>query len=335
MPAVGANAAGSNKAKIDEMKATDAELTKGIASLDKDIAKQQAEVDAANQAMDAANRTITIAEARIADLQQRLGVLRELAAQRAVNEYMQPNEGVLLQILSAQGFDEASRRTEIIREMSDSNFNAVDEMRAVNRDLERERKVASSARDATAERRDGAQRMLNDLKKTREEKSRLEQELKARIAAAAEEDSVVRRPDSSTANMTLSASGLIWPTVSHTVTSPYGMRWGRMHEGIDIAASVGTPIYAVKAGTVTWAGTESGYGNYICVTHDDGFQSCNGHASRISVRKGQKVEQGAQLGTTGNTGASRGPHLHFETCASKGPSCVYGTTRNPMNFLPK
>lgn len=106
-----------------------------------------------------------------------------------------------------------------------------------------------------------------------------------------------------------------------------------MHEGIDIAASVGTPIYAVKSGVVTWAGTESGYGNYICVQPGGGFQTCNGHASRIEVKKGDQVSQGQIIGRTGNTGASRGPHLHFETCASNGPSCVYGTTKNPVNYL--
>ncbi len=335
-PTVAAHAENGDKAKLDELRATDAELVRGVAALDKDIARQQAEVDAANQAIEAANVSVGAAEGRIADLQKRLDVVRALAAERAVSEYMQPSEGILTQLLISKGFDDAQRRTELLRDLNNSNFNAIDEMRAIERDLNRERQIAANSRQVAQERRDTAQRDLDELKKTRDEKVRLETELKARIAAAAEEDSVVRKPEAGTENMTLSASGLIWPVKGKPiVTSPYGMRWGRMHEGIDVGASVGTPLYAVKSGTVTWASVESGYGNYLCVSHGGGFQTCNGHLSRFAVTKGQQVEQGQLIGYSGNTGASRGPHLHFETCASNGPSCVYGTTKNPMNYLSK
>lgn len=329
-------AQGKNATNIDEMRSTDAEIVKALADLDRRIAAQQAELDAANQSIQAAEQSTRMTEARIADLEKRLELVRQLAIERALNEYMQPSAGFLAQLLVSKGFDDASRRTELLRELNGRNFNAVDEMRAINRDLVKERKQSSEAKQLAESRRDSAQSSLDDLKRSRDEKARAEKELKARIAAAAEEDSIQRRADPATANLEVSASGLTWPIKGKPIiTSPFGMRWGRMHQGIDVGVSTGTPLYAVKDGTVTWAGVESGYGNFVCIQHGGSFQTCNAHLSRIGVSKGQTVKQGDLIGHSGNTGASRGPHLHFETCVSNGPSCVYGTPKNPMNYLPK
>jgi murein DD-endopeptidase MepM/ murein hydrolase activator NlpD len=124
-------------------------------------------------------------------------------------------------------------------------------------------------------------------------------------------------------------NGYIWPAKG-VLTSGYGMRWGRMHKGIDIAAPVGTPIVAAAPGVVITAGWNSGgYGNLVELQHPDGSTTLYAHNSRILVRRGQEVTQGQQISEMGSTGYSTGPHLHFEVHPS-GRGAV-----NPMAFLPK
>lgn len=99
---------------------------------------------------------------------------------------------------------------------------------------------------------------------------------------------------------------------SGELTSGYGPRWGRMHNGIDIANSIGTPIYAVMSGTVIDSGPASGYGNWIRIRHNDGSVSVYGHMETLSVSVGQTVGAGEYIAGMGNRGRSTGSHLHFE-----------------------
>ena len=124
---------------------------------------------------------------------------------------------------------------------------------------------------------------------------------------------------------TPSAAGLIWP-VSGPVVSPFGMRWGRMHEGIDIAVGYGTPIHAAASGRVVYAGWMSGYGNLVAIDHGNGLSTAYGHQSRIAVSNGQTVSQGQVIGYVGCTGHCFGPHLHFEVR-------INGTPVDPMGYL--
>ncbi|WP_416382142.1 M23 family metallopeptidase [Nocardia higoensis] len=95
-------------------------------------------------------------------------------------------------------------------------------------------------------------------------------------------------------------------------TSGYGARWGVQHLGVDIAAPIGTPIYAVADGTVLEAGPASGFGMWVRVLHDDGTVTVYGHVDTAVVSAGQYVMAGDQIATVGNRGFSTGPHVHFE-----------------------
>ena len=129
----------------------------------------------------------------------------------------------------------------------------------------------------------------------------------------------------SPSDSTPSAAGLIWP-VNGPVTSPFGMRWGRMHEGIDIGVSYGTPIHAAASGRVIYAGWMDGYGNLVAIDHGRGLSTAYGHQSRIAVSNGQTVSQGQVIGYVGCTGHCFGPHLHFEVR-------INGTPVDPMGYL--
>lgn len=122
--------------------------------------------------------------------------------------------------------------------------------------------------------------------------------------------------------------GYIWPTKG-VLTSGYGWRWGRMHRGIDIAAPMGTPVFAAAAGVVIRAGWNSGgYGNVVDVQHADGSFTRYAHNRRILVQPGQQVQQGQHISEMGSTGFSTGPHCHFEV-HPQGKAAV-----NPIAFLP-
>jgi murein DD-endopeptidase MepM/ murein hydrolase activator NlpD len=97
-----------------------------------------------------------------------------------------------------------------------------------------------------------------------------------------------------------------------TFTSGFGARWGASHLGIDIANSIGTPIYAASAGTVIEAGPASGFGLWVRIQLDDGTIQVYGHMNSFSVHAGQKVDCGEQIAQIGNRGQSTGAHLHFE-----------------------
>lgn len=113
---------------------------------------------------------------------------------------------------------------------------------------------------------------------------------------------------------------------SFRFTSGFGRRWGRAHEGIDLAGAHGSPILATADGVVVKAGWENGYGQMVEVRHPYGLSTLYGHMSKIRVSVGQKVSRGDQIGDMGNTGRSTGTHLHYEVHVS-------GTPVNPMSFI--
>jgi murein DD-endopeptidase MepM/ murein hydrolase activator NlpD len=124
------------------------------------------------------------------------------------------------------------------------------------------------------------------------------------------------------------AAELIWPARG-SLSSRYGRRWGRMHQGIDIAGPIGTPIVAAADGVVVASGYSSGgYGNVIDIQHADGSFTRYGHNSRLLASVGQQVKQGQNIAEMGNTGRSTGPHLHFEYHSGSGNAV------NPMAYLP-
>lgn len=205
-------------------------------------------------------------------------------------------------------------------------------------ELRQRRALAAADARARVEQLEREQDDLEDEQAEIEQLIRDEQERARQEAAAAEraareaaaaQRSAPAAPSSggggSTTTSAPSSSGFAWPLCA-PVTSEYGPRWGRMHQGIDQGASTGTPIGASKAGTVIFAGWQGGYGNLVLVDHHDGVVTAYAHMSSMSVSSGTSVSQGQRLGAVGSTGNSTGPHLHFETR-------VNGNAVNPRQYL--
>ncbi len=119
---------------------------------------------------------------------------------------------------------------------------------------------------------------------------------------------------------------LRWP-LKGVLYSRYGIRQGQRHDGIDIAAPEGTAVTAAAAGTVAYAGRQSGYGSLVIVKHEGGLVTLYAHNATLLVREGEKVEAGAPIARVGQSGRTTGPHLHFEVREGTRP-------RNPLFYLP-
>lgn len=121
-------------------------------------------------------------------------------------------------------------------------------------------------------------------------------------------------------------ASLAWP-LKGVLYGRYGVRAGKRHDGIDIAAPEGTPVLAAAAGTVIYAGEQPGYGAIVILKHEAGLVTLYAHNARVLVAEGARVRRGEPIARVGKTGKTSGPHLHFEVRQGTRP-------RNPLLFLP-
>ena len=292
--------------------------------------------------------------ARLARLKARLVVVRRALATRLVEMYEADRPDLLSVVLNSNGFAALLERGEFIQRIADQDKRILGDVRAAKRDavetekrldvlerrqqrvtaqvLVRRQEVTNVKNDLIGTRvgldrtRDGKSEALQDVRKDRAgleghlEKLEADQaRVTARLASAS-------GPAAPGAGPIRQGSGaLIWP-VNGALTSPFGMRWGRLHAGIDVGAPNGTPIRAADSGSVVIAGWTGGYGNYTCVQHGAALTTCYAHQSRIGVSVGASVSKGQVIGAVGNTGNSFGDHLHFETR-------VNGSPVDPMGYL--
>jgi murein DD-endopeptidase MepM/ murein hydrolase activator NlpD len=181
-----------------------------------------------------------------------------------------------------------------------------------------QRKLATARRDkqsTLATVRENKNEALEHMRELQAQSSALAARIRAAQSAA-----VVPAPTGAA-----SAAGFVWP-VHGILTSGFGWRWGRMHEGIDLAVGNGTSVVASASGTVIVAGWLGGYGNLVVVDHGNGVATAYGHNTSVTVGVGQSVAQGQLIAYSGNTGHSTGPHVHFEVR-------VNGTPVDPLGYL--
>ncbi|MEX2613713.1 MAG: peptidoglycan DD-metalloendopeptidase family protein [Gaiellaceae bacterium] len=231
---------------------------------------------------------------------------------------------------------------EIARQVEDAKSEAADQRRAtaktqrvaaasvavISARTEEARNVRNelaSSRDTLASARRLKSSALTDTRETREEYLQEVEALAAESATLAAAIRDAQAGAASTGSGTPSASGFIWP-LNGTFVSGFGMRWGRMHEGIDIAAPTGTPVWAAAAGTVIHSGWLGGYGLLVVVDHGNGVATAYAHNSSLLVAVSQNVSQGETIALVGSTGNSSGPHVHFEVR-------VNGVAVDPLLYL--
>jgi len=312
---------------------------------------KQDELDQAEAEVDKAYKELRILAER---LKRSLKILKE----RLVAIYQSGETDMAELVLAAKDYGDLIERTEYLDQIQSHDETIVgrvrglrDEQQAIVIRLKKAKDTIESARDeiaaeeqnlataraavesqqnelmaARSERRATLSRIEDHVGGLEEIESDLQAKIQEQIAAASGYTTIPAGPMSSP-----SAAGLIWP-VSGTVTSGFGGRsspggvGSTYHEGLDIAVSEGTPIRAAKGGTVIMASYNGGYGNYTCIDHGSGLSTCYAHQSQLGVSSGQSVDQGQVIGYSGNTGASTGPHLHFEVR-------INGSAVDPMGYL--
>lgn len=331
-------------AKLDALKASEQELLDVAAALDDDVLAQAARVDAARQAVAVAEAEMQESANAVAETKMEITSLERAVVDRAVQEFISPHDDALDSVVESTDLAQTARKHVLLDTVTAIDDDLLDALDATREDFEVAQARASAAREKAAARRAETEGRLAQLEKAQAQQRRLraaitsrQREVLAEIdAQAASESALTRlirereaaaraaRGDGGGSGGTR-AGGCIWPTRGR-VTSEYGQRWGRQHQGIDIAAPTGTALWAAQSGTVIYAGQQSGYGNVTIIDHGS-FSTAYAHQSRIGVSEGQRVSQGDRIGSVGNTGRSTGPHVHFETRYG-------GTARNPRSCLP-
>ncbi|HET6624446.1 MAG TPA: peptidoglycan DD-metalloendopeptidase family protein [Gaiellaceae bacterium] len=353
------------QAEIDAAKEREGVLTSQLSAVVSELEAAQSAVDQAEGALGQLEAELATEQARLERLTARLRAqttrLRHLQAEHAkavsILEarvraiYIEDSPDVLSFLVSASSFDDLIDNYEFLERIGLQDRRIARQVETAKRKAAEERRAtahtrrlsaasvavitaktadARSVRDELAAGRDTllAARRLKQSALSSARDSRAEQlaEVEALAAQSAALAAAIRDAQAgSTGSGAPSAAGFIWP-VNGPVVSGFGMRWGRMHEGIDIASSLGTPIHAAASGTVIHAGWLGGYGNLVVVDHGDGLATAYAHASTILVAVGQQVSQGDTLSLVGSTGNSTGPHLHFEVR-------VNGSAVDPLLYL--
>ncbi len=217
---------------------------------------------------------------------------------------------------------ESSRKRRLLLSLKLSAQEAVNTIEAQQRELQETRSsIQASQQDLSATRHAKS----NALSSTRENRAELEGHIRALEAASAQVTNQLAGGPAPAGPIRQGSGGYIWP-VNGPVVSPFGMRWGRLHAGVDISVPGGTAIRAAAGGTVAMAGWMGGYGQYTCIQHGGGIATCYAHQSSIGVSVGAKVRQGQVIGSSGCTGHCFGDHLHFEVR-------VNGSPVDPMGYL--
>lgn len=279
----------------------------------------------------------------------------ELFCQQVRSEEERGSLSYLSVLFKATSMADLLNRMEFVNEVAEYNKTLIAAMKETRENIKAEKTEMEAKEAQLGEQQDELQGKLDETTNLMNEYAADQRELEKLYAAeeaagkaiVAEINRLMAESD-----VVPSAEGFIWPvTTSRKISSPQGNRvspgngiGSSNHKGVDICnVSYSSKIYATKSGKVLIAsmpysdpdGGSSGYGNYVVIDHGGGMSTLYAHMSIVKVSVGQYVTQGDVIGVTGNTGASTGPHLHYEvhstTMVNGRAVTVY---ENPLNYLP-
>ena len=314
--------------QISSLQAQVADLRNREATLAEELARKQAELEQA--------------QARLEELRERLRRAIAILEDRLVAIYKSGEPDLISVILEADGFDDLLERTEYLQRLEQQDSSIVGRVRELRDEMRVTVETVKAARDSIAERKQeleairgqleqrtaalaaARERQQAALAEVRNRQEKLEGDLSEISKQIEEQLGAMNSGTLPAGPIQGGQSGFIWP-VNGPVTSGFGWRWGRMHEGIDIGVPSGTPIRAVKSGTIVLASAYGGYGNYTCISHGGGLSSCYAHQSSFARTSGS-ISQGSVLGYVGCTGHCFGDHLHFEIR-------INGSAVDPLGYL--
>ena len=315
------------------------ELDNEIKVLNDSYRKNKQAIKEVKEEVEEVNSEIEVLEDNI---QERFSILTERA-----RSYQQAggNISFLEVVLGSKSFSDFISRVSAINQITQSDAAIIEEQQKEQEKVNEKLKELEELDEELSQMQgliEEQKKTTNEMKKKQKEE---EKKLKSEIAKLKKEDeqlankikSLTSKPakptNSGTNNIKVhnNSGGILgWPTVGGYISSPFGQRWGRPHNGIDIARtdrSVKPPILAAESGVVETAEFQSnGYGKVVVINHGNGLKTKYAHLDSISVSTGQSVERGQQIGIMGQTGNSTGIHLHIEVYEN-------GSLRNPASYL--
>ena len=345
--------------ELDLLEADAATMGEALEGLGQAIAFQQSKVDGATTLLRAAQAGVVAARAEADSTGAEIERVRSRVTETVINTYTGGLERNTDQLLASSSATEAQQRSELLdvvrthygedlellRTLRERQRRAIEradaavvaaaaletELAAAHAELDRQWETQAEIVDALQGRigdvEAEAQRLADaEAAFTAVINQHLAEQEAARQAAAATVAGPA--PSARPSFDARSSSGFIFPSEGE-ISSGFGYRvhpilgYSRFHAGIDIAAPQGTPVWASKGGEVILAGWNGGYGNCVIIAHEGGMATLYAHMSELAVSEGQVVSQGETIGWVGSTGASTGPHLHFETWVGGEPYDPY------------
>lgn len=344
------------KEQINSLKSDIGDQEKLKDALQDEIDTVQAQIDVYNGQLTEVENRLSEIEAQKEQKQNDLENTKQTFMTRLRAMYVSGDNSMLNVLLSANDFGDFLYRDQLLSSVTDhdnaimeqlkADIKAVEELETQANEEKQEIQSIKSEVDAKrAELGDRMKEMNAVISELEGQKSGLEDQLDEYAAAIDEfeakiqaEAAAAAKNNNSSASQSPSysggakpnAGGWVWPCPGFYYISSYvGPRWGRTHNGLDIAGGsiYGKPIVAARAGTVIDAGWNSGgYGNYVMINHGDGFITIYGHMSSVAAYNGQSVSAGQVIGYVGNSGRSTGPHLHFEVRLN-------GSVEDPLDYV--
>jgi len=328
-------------------------------AIDQEITLLSSKIETTNEQIKAYGQLIADTQDELEEAEEELRALSEAHRERIRVMEEEGNLTYWEVIFQANSFTDLLDRINMMEEINAADRRRIEQMRiaadivtATQMNLENEKTALEDTRVRLAtdqsvleEKRTESDGLLYELEQKAEEfqillaeSEILQEELMDEIAQK-ETELKEAKYDEELKRLALKGenppSNATWvtPTINWKLTSPFGMRlhpvlkYNRMHNGIDMAAPQGTPIYATRAGKVTKVSYQAGgAGNYVSINHLDGFSSIYMHMTHYVVKKDQMVSAGQIIGYVGSTGISTGPHLHFGISYA-------GTYVNPLAYI--
>ena len=353
-----AQSSSSLRQKLSNVRSRKSDLQQKLRETKQRQAAAQDAVSKARADLNTAQHRLNIATNRLNNTRSRLRTIKNehAAAQKKYAQYSEGmQERVLMQfeagtptyievLLNATDFVDFAERSEFTRLIAAQDSEMLDQLletrlEMARRQVELEKamqeqeqlKKQVAAQKADVERKKAAADLR--LQQANNDRRRYEQQMAQMEAESRSIESMLARMQRSGGSGGYSGtwSGSLLKPVNGRLTSPFGMRFHpilkrtRMHTGIDLAASSGTPIRAADKGRVIFSGWKNAYGNTVIIDHGSGISTLYAHCSSLNVRNGQTVGRGDTIARVGSTGWSTGPHLHFEVRK-------YGKPVNPLNY---
>ena len=320
------------------------DLSGQIYELELEIRAVQKDLEKIKQDLDATKKELQETDKELKATEESLKKQQEVFAKRLKFNYQKGEVDYLEVLLDSTSMTDFLVRMDLLKRIAAYDMQLLDEIEAERKmvaalkaKLEEKKTQIVALRDQTAEKEQSLQYKKRSqqeiLVAIRTEKDAAEQAMREEEKDSKRLAAKIRELQAKRQLASRGTGKFVWPTPGYTrITSEFGMRYhpilktNRMHDGIDIAAPMGSAVVAVDAGVVMYTGWYGGYGNTVVIDHGSGLSTMYPHLQSYAVKAEQEVKQGEQIAKVGSSGLSTGPHIHFEVR-------INGEPVNPWKYL--